>query len=253
MAGRRRGRPRRSLATTKKEKVPVGGRGLPALVPRAPAFISVVDFTAIPPGSSLQSCLKLLPKSTWIQRQRRCLLLWHSCSSPHGLSWGRPKASSPQVSGPNDCPPAPGSRRGGGAPRQERGPGFGDAFATRGGDTGSDVPRVRARWDAGAPGWASLGAGNFCPSDPLFLSEACSGRRLAELCGSETWLFFGNWWPRCPAQAARRWGREKEKVVTTPGKAALLLGVQACFSLPRECSKKFPREAIVRNVETPRN
>lgn len=104
MAGRRRGRPRRSLATTKKEKVPAGGRGLPALVPRGPAVISVVDFAAIPHGSSLQSCLKLLPKSTWIQRQRRCLLWWRSCSSPHGLSWGRPKASSPQVSGPDDCP-----------------------------------------------------------------------------------------------------------------------------------------------------
>lgn len=104
MAGRRRRRPRRSLAPTKKEeKVPAGGCGLPALIPRGPAVTLVVDFAAIPPGSSLQSCLKLLPKSTWIRRQRRCLLLWHSCSCPLGLSWGRPKASSPQVSGPDDC------------------------------------------------------------------------------------------------------------------------------------------------------
>lgn len=45
-------------------------------------------------------------------------------------------------------------------------------------------PQSLCQVDRGAPVWASLGAGNFCLSDPLFLYEVRPGRRLARLCRS---------------------------------------------------------------------
>lgn len=164
-----------------------GGCGLPALTPRGRAGISSRGFRCDHPGSSLQSCLKLLPKSTWIQRQQCCLLFWRSCFSPLGLFWGRPKASSPQVSGPDNClwpwaregksgySPGRGARIWGKLSRPE-GEGQGQGRER--------CPQSLCQVGRGAPVWASRGAGNFCLRDPLFLYEVRSGRRLARLCGS---------------------------------------------------------------------
>lgn len=115
-AGRRRGQrllPRDSLATAKKKKS-AGGRLWTSRPPTTrPRRHLSGGFRCDPRGSSSESCFKVLPKSTWIQRRRCCLLGWRSCSSVRGLSWGRPKASSRQVSGwgwgggvrsPDKCP-----------------------------------------------------------------------------------------------------------------------------------------------------
>lgn len=228
-----------------------GGCPLPALTPLGPADPSAVDFAAIRPGSSLQSGLKLLPKSTWIQRRRRrCLLLWRSCSSPLGLSWARPKASSPQVSGrggvrsSDECP-RPGALQGWSRLLSRAGGQGGEAFATRGGQR-ERCPQTPCRLGRGARGWAPRGQVSF------LVATHCSRWRIAPGAGGqgcaavrETVLFLGNWEPRRPAPAAPRRGREKEKVVTTLGTATLLLVVRACCSPPLERSKKkFPGKPL---------
>lgn len=90
---------------------------------------------------------------------------------------------------------------------------WGEALSARGsGGTGQRerCPQSWCQVGPGAPGWAPLGAGNFCLRDPLFLAAGagwlgCAGAR-------EALLFSGNWKkPRCPAQAARGWGTRGRK------------------------------------------
>lgn len=183
-----------------------------------------------PRGSSLQSCLKLLPKSPWTRRQRRCRLCWPSRCSPRGLSWGRPGASSPQVSGPDGCPRAgegsslrPGTRAEG-------------SVRTPGVRRAAGGTRQRARWPPsccrlgrGAPGRASAGAGNFCLRAPLFPWRLAASAGRPRRAGGT---------PCCSRGAARLGvqrrqhgcGDERGKVVTTAGTATPRLVVQACCS-----------------------
>ena len=127
----------------------------------------------------MQSGLKLIPKSTWIRRRRRCPLLWRSCFSPPGRSWGRPKASSPQVSGrggvrsPDECPRPEACPGRDGIPLQDR---WAEVWGAGGKGRRREVPRLCARWDAGRPSGPRYA--------PLFPAEARSGRRRAGRCGS---------------------------------------------------------------------
>lgn len=123
---------------------------------------------------------------------------------------------------------------------------MGNAFAARGRGArgrGRDVPRVCARWDAGPRAGRHLAQVTFVFATHCS-SEARSGRWLGCAGVSETLLFLGNWQPRCPAEAARSWGREKEKVVTSPGTTTLLLVVQGCCCLPLVFKKKFPGKPL---------
>lgn len=233
-----------------------GGCPLPALTPPGPADPSAVDFAAIPPGSSLQSGLKLLPKSTWIQWRRRCLLLWRSCSSPLGLSWGRPKASSPQVSGrggvrsSDECP-RPGARQGwsrllsraGGARRGSfRDPGWAE------GEMSPDPVPAGTR----GTGLGATGAGKFPRRDPLFPAEDRSRRRRAGLCGSaRDSAFLGKLGASASGAGCTAPGKREGKSSYDSGDCySLARSAGLLLSAARAFQKKIPREAIVRKVET---
>ena len=239
-----------------------GGCPLPALTPPGPADPSAVDFAEIPPGSSLQSGLKLLPKSTWIQRRRRCLLLWRFCSSPLGLSWGRPKASSPQVSGrggvrsSDECP-RPGARQGWSRLLSRAGgQGFGGSFRDPGwgyraeGEMSPDFVPGGTR----GTGLGATGASKFPRRDPLFLAEDRSGRRRAGLCGSaRDSAFLGERGASASGAGCTAPGKREGKSSYDSGDCySVARSAGLLLSAARAFQKTFPGEAIVRKVETRR-
>lgn len=143
--------------------------------------------------------------------------------------------------------------------------GFGGSF--RGAqDRGSDVTRVCARWDAGPR------AGRPVAQVTLISATHCSSRRLAGGQGRQgcpgVWgdiAFLGKLWqsPR-PAHAAPLARREGKSSYDSGDGYSVARGAGLFLSASRAFKKKkkkwffvfcffYPREAIVRNVETGRD
>lgn len=149
--------------------------------------------------------------------------------------------------------PGPRLTRGGEAPGQGRGLRFGGSYRSlgsgaenRGAWAEREMSPELCQVGRRAPGWTPLVAGNFGLRDPLFLSEARSGRRLAGLCGSETDIaFLGKLVASVSGAGCTELGRRERKSSYDSGDGdSVARGAGLLLCATRVFKKNFPGKPL---------